>query len=180
MPLSRGCRGICAINQRVIYTILAAILCVVCYAVLHFLLNPWLALLTTVVLALMELAYVRTLPKPLGNRRPNWSFFPKYGFTINLDQDLSTAEDTALSITERLESFGFRLEQENRKLLKFSRGHPKGDFSIELAHVNLNLFLPLSEPTNATMQYGWFCAFDTGDLWQLTQQVKNALEGKNS
>ncbi|MEL6107516.1 MAG: hypothetical protein AAFU85_15860, partial [Planctomycetota bacterium] len=78
-------------------------------------------------------------------------------------------------IARCLGEIGFSIEQEKGESIKFTRGHPKGDFVIELAKVDVTVTFRDGEFANVLVEYGWVCLFDTGDLWRFASELKRHL-----
>ena len=78
----------------------------------------------------------------------------------------------------RLTDLGFSCDRQTPLALHLTRGHAKGDFSVELAKINLTVSLPLEAETELLVEADWLVAFDTGDLWQLTSEIKAIVEGE--
>ena len=72
-------------------------------------------------------------------------------------------------------SLGYEVDQQDDTQLTFARGDVAGDFSVELAQTKIVFALPFSEVQPVLIKYGFFAAFDTGDLWRLAKQVEEVL-----
>ena len=83
-----------------------------------------------------------------------------------------------LSLTQRqleknLVELGFKNKGESGAKTKFSRGSLLKDFSVEHAPVDVCLYKLLGTKHEVALIAGWAAAFDTGDLWQLTELSKD-------
>ena len=95
---------------------------------------------------------------------------------MKVPQALLGSSDPPAALGERLRNFGFRVDKRTENVLRFTRRSALGDFSIKIAKVNLTFAMPLTADTEVLVEYGSFAAFDTGDLWTFTSELKAGLE----
>ena len=96
--------------------------------------------------------------KAWGDKKPGFSFFPKYVAPYN-----KPVQDIKDSLTK----LGFK-ETENKI---YRRGKVYGDFSAKA----IKLSVIVDESANQVKVYASFFGilFDTGDLWQVTSDIVN-------
>jgi hypothetical protein len=122
-----------------------------------------------VAVILITLSY-KFLPfRESGDRKPRLAIFPKYKKLVN--HSLSDAQ-----LEERLSEFGFRKVKHADSVARYSRGSVLGDFSINLAKVDVGLREISPGVHEVTVQAGWVAAFDTGDHWQFITELASKLE----
>ncbi len=81
-----------------------------------------------------------------------------------------------MALLYRLNQLGFVEMGRDIDQIRFTRGSILGDFSVQIAKVDLTFRLPLDTETVLQVEYGAFAAFDTGDLWKFTTELKDRLE----
>jgi hypothetical protein len=140
----------------------------------------WLVVFTgsmSLMIYVLRSGYRRQQAKSLPDRRPRVQWFPKYRATIAIPAALLGAEDSGAALGDQLGTLGFVVQERNDQVLSFKRGSVLGDFSTKLTKVDLIFSLPLSSETGLVVEYGTtLVAFDTGDLWALTAELKEMLE----
>lgn len=142
--------------------------------------DPRLAASVSAIVAVTAFFYSGKSPiQFMEGKKPRIVWMPKYRALCKPSPDIINTEDPARAITLLLSGKGFVCERQTPLALHFIRGYAKGDFSVELARVNLTVTLPITEETEMLVEAGWIAAFDTGDLWQLTQEIKSLIENGN-
>ncbi len=121
-------------------------------------------------------AYKLKSPQPLPSSKPSFCFLPKFEGSISVPPINAETTQPTDFLAERLAEAGFSVAQRTDDELVFSRGSVLGDFSVKIAKVNMRFDLPIQPSTRFTIEYGAFAAFDTGDLWQFTQELKDIVE----
>ena len=101
--------------------------------------------------------------------KPLFVLLPKYKKQVRHSK--SNAE-----LESELSRFGFDKVREEDAVAYFSRGSVLGDFSVNLAKVNLALREITPHQHELTLQSGWVAAFDTGDHWQFITELSRELE----
>jgi hypothetical protein len=117
--------------------------------------------------------------KPAGvlpASKPRFCFLPKFSSSVALPPDVTEASSPQEQLISRLEKLGFSVVRQSEDELVFSRGSALGDFTVEIAKLDITFDLPIGPSTPVEVAYGSFAAFDTGDLWQFTQELKSQLE----
>ncbi|MGV7220290.1 MAG: hypothetical protein ACQ9MH_02045 [Nitrospinales bacterium] len=112
----------------------------------------------------------------LSKLKPSFCFLPKFKLSLTLSSDIMEAKNPQKRLINRLATFGFSILRESEDKLILNRGSALGDFSIKIAKINITFDLPLRSLTSIEVEYGSFAAFDTGDLWQFSQELKKSLE----
>lgn len=106
----------------------------------------------------------------------------KYKTQINLSLEVVENSDPIRALSERLIPYGFRLSKSEKDFIKFTKGSVLGEitFSGSKMKVNLKIPIPLSQSSTVYVQYAAFAGvlFDTGDLWEITYDIKRILEDK--
>lgn len=112
----------------------------------------------------------------LPNKRPWFCWLPKFKTTVNLPSTIVNYADPLQSLGDKLQELGFRLEYQETGFARFTRGSKYGDFSTKIMKIDLTFSTPIKQETDVIVEYGEFAAFDTGDLWKLTTEVKQHLQ----
>lgn len=128
-------------------------------------------------LLVVYVLYRRAGPRDLTGSKPAFCMFPKYRFEIALPERVHSATDQIQALTRELEPMGFRPARQDDHGAVFTRGSVLGDFSIKVAKLNLRFEWPLKPITRVVIGYGVFAAFDTGDLWKFSTELKTRLSG---
>ena len=102
-------------------------------------------------------------------RKPLFSLLPKYKMTVHHSL-------TNEALEAELARFGFKKKKGRGDASCFSRGSVLGDFSINLAKVDVSLHEIAPGEHELTVQSGWMAAFDTGDHWQFITELAQKLE----
>ena len=108
----------------------------------------------------------------LSAARPKFSLLPKYRTLIDWD---SPAPD-AIAIEQKFSECGFRLVQSDDRTMHYQRGHLFGDFSVKLMKLKCTITIPENSSSTLTVEAGWMIAFDTGDLWTFTSELREKLQ----
>lgn len=161
------------LNSLSLKVIVAAIICVLLFLCVKAFVPPHIALAGTVLVAIVQAIYLAWLPRELPDQKPRWSWFPKYHFQHLISGP--SGLDGRTAITRRLGEIGFSIQQEKDDSTKFTRGHPKGDFAIELAKVDVTVTFSEGNSLSVLVEYGWVCLFDTGDLWRFSSELRRHL-----
>ena len=101
--------------------------------------------------------------------KPLFVFLPKY-------RKLVTRSKSNAELENELSRFGFDKVKQDESVSYFTRGSVLGDFSINLARVNVALREINPNQHELTVQAGWVAAFDTGDHWQFITELGRELE----
>jgi len=126
--------------------------------------------------AVVAYFYTRKAATDLPGKRPRLAWMPKYRCRCEPSASVLSSPDPARALVLRLGELGFVCERQTPLALHFSRGHAQGDFSVELAKLDVTVSLPIESSTELLVEAGWVAAFDTGDLWQLTTELKALVE----
>lgn len=126
-----------------------------------------------VVILLSVTATYKWLPyRPLSKTKPRFTLFPKYHTTIQWSKELA-------DVAEELEKYGFELRSKNQDKLILHRGSLLGDFSVKLLKLKCIVSPSENDSLSITLEAGWMIAFDTGDLWTFTTELKQKLMAKS-
>ena len=134
------------------------------------------AIAAVIALIIFLVAYKTKEPTPLPFVRPTFACLPKYITPIALPQDIIAAGSPELALGERLAEYGFSESSQTVGKVCYTRGSIVGDLSVKIAKINLTFSLPLYRRPTMTVVAGGPLAFDTGDLWKLTTELKEKLE----
>ena len=129
-----------------------------------------------VTVAVFLCAYKLGAPVRFPTVKPRFCVLPKYDVRIIPPSYLIEAADPTAELARVLKPLGFAQSRKTDKFSEFSRGSLLGDFSVEIAKVNLTFSLPIISDLHCRAVYGSFAAFDTGDLWTLCSELKNKIE----
>ena len=129
---------------------------------------------TTIVITVVAVVFLTVLYRLLPFReadgaKPSFALLPKYRKRIK--HALSSE-----ALESELSHFGFKKVKESGSVSRFSRGSIMGDFSINLARVDVAVRPIAPGEHELTVQAGWVAAFDTGDLWQFITELARKLE----
>ena len=126
--------------------------------------------LAIVVVALVVItALYHLLPhREASGKKPAFALFPKYKARIK--HSLTNEQ-----LEAKLAAFGFEKKAESGSVMNFSRGSVLGNFSIELAKVNVTLEILSKNEIEIRVNAGWVAGFDTGDHWQFTRELVEKL-----
>ena len=136
-----------------------------------------------ILLVTLKISYTLRPPAQHSENKPTICFFPKYKTQINLSLEVVENSDPIRALSERLIPYGFRLYKSEKGFIKFTKGSFLGElryFSGARMKLNLKFTIPLSQNSTVHVQYATFAGvlFDTGDLWNVTSDIKRNLEGK--
>ena len=139
--------------------------------------EAWQIVLISIVMTVIifTLMYKRIPAKPLKTRKPVVCLLPKFKTTITLTDQIINADNLIAVLSKELSKLGFNLSGQNEFWITYSRGHILADFSVDVAKVNIKVTQPISNPISIIVEYGWVAAFDTGDLWTFTTELKRKL-----
>ncbi|PQO40213.1 hypothetical protein [Blastopirellula marina] len=126
--------------------------------------------------AAIAFAYQQAKLKPLPLRAPRLAWFPKYRCRCQLAESIRTSAEPLREIALRLEPLGFECDRQTPLALHFTRGQAQGDFHIRLAKLSVTVTIPAEGEVELTVKADWLVAFDTGDLWRQTDELKRTLE----
>lgn len=126
--------------------------------------------------AAIAFAYQQTRLKSLPPQEPRLAWFPKYRCRCQLAESIRTSADPLREIALRLELLGFECDRQTPLALHFTRGQAHGDFHVRLAKLNVAVTVPAAGEVELTVKADWLVAFDTGDLWRQTDELKRTLE----
>jgi hypothetical protein len=117
---------------------------------------------------ILSLLY-KILPyRALGTKKPAIALLPKYKHL--LEHEISRQQ-----LEKELANYGFRKTDEEGNRAKFTRGSVLGDFSINLAKVNVGVIEHAQNRHELTVEAGWMVAFDTGDHWKFLTELCDKL-----
>ena len=129
-------------------------------------------------LAAITMLYKILPHRKMREKKPFISFFPKYKTKVELPSSLLESENPGKELETALSKYGFLKKSKNGSVIKYSRGHILGDFSIKLAKVNLLVTEPESGCVEISIEAGWVVVFDTGDFWKFLTELKEKIENK--
>lgn len=109
--------------------------------------------------------------RDLAHTKPALTLFPKYRTTLQLSDELS--DDAKLE--DRFSQLGFTLRKTDENKRIFYRGSLLGDFSVKILKLKCAV-VTSPDSTSLTIEAGWMIAFDTGDLWTFTSELKQKLQ----
>ena len=112
----------------------------------------------------------------LPSKKPFFCWLPKFKTTVELPPKIVNYGNPLQSLGDKLQELGFRLESQEASYARFTRGSKYGDFSTKIMKIDLTFSTPIKQETDMLVEYGEFAAFDTGDLWKLTNEVKQHLQ----
>jgi hypothetical protein len=121
--------------------------------------------------------YRRRNPSPLEPEKPRFKWMPKYTVPVRLPDPILAAEKPSDELERRLSALGFTLSHWTREQVFFSRGKTWGDFSMKYIRLRLAFPFPLAAESEMRVEVADVCLFDTGDLWQLSHQLRDLLAG---
>ena len=121
-------------------------------------------------------AYKLKSPRPLPASKPSFCLLPKFESSISLPRSIAEAAQPSEPLAERMAEADFSVAQQTDDALVFSRGSVLGGFSVEIAKITVRFTLPLQSSARFSIEYGSFAAFDTGDLWQFTEELTARVE----
>ena len=128
------------------------------------------AIISAVVgVAVMTVSYKLAPYREANGNRPLFVLLPKYRKLI---QHTKSSEE----LEGELSRFGFNKVRQADDVTYYTRGSVLGDFSINLAKVNVALREVAPHQHELTVQAGWVAAFDTGDHWQFITELGRELE----
>ncbi|MGF1579639.1 MAG: hypothetical protein ACFCD0_09775 [Gemmataceae bacterium] len=133
-------------------------------------------LVIVAVIFTVALGYKLRWPSTLPPTKPFISWFPKYRTVVVLTPVVVENQEPEMALLYRLNQLGFVEMGRDIDQIRFTRGSILGDFSVQIAKVDLTFRLPLDTETVLQVEYGAFAAFDTGDLWKFTTELKDRLE----
>ncbi len=122
-----------------------------------------------VAVVLLTVLYKLIPFREADGRKPLFVFMPKYKKLVRHSKSNDELES-------ELSRFGFNKVKEADAVAYFSRGSVLGDFSINLAKVNVALREITPNQHELTVQAGWMAAFDMGDHWQFITELGRELE----
>lgn len=121
--------------------------------------------------------YRRRDPSPLEPEKPRFKWLPKYSVPVRLPDSVLHAKAPSDELERRLAALGFKLSHWTREQVFFARGKSWGDFSMKYIRVRIVFPFPLVAESEMRVEVADVCLFDTGDLWQLSHQVRDSLAG---
>ena len=128
------------------------------------------AILAAVIAVIFLTVGYRVAPfREADGSKPLFVFLPKY-------KKLVTHSKSNAELENELSRFGFEKVREDDAITYFTRGSVLGDFSINLAKVDVALREITPNQHELTVQAGWVAAFDTGDHWQFITELGRELE----
>jgi hypothetical protein len=124
---------------------------------------------------LLIAAAARKPSRLLPEKKPAFEFSPAYQVPIVLSDSILFATTPESELARKVETLGFSPVEKTADKVLFRRGSLLGDFSIKIIRVDLAFSLPLSRESLATVRYGSFCLFDTGDLWSFCSELRSKV-----
>jgi hypothetical protein len=119
--------------------------------------------------------YRRRAPTPLEPTEPRCKWMPKYMVPVRLPGSVLAAEAPSDELERRLAPLGFKLLHWTREQVFFARGKSWGDFSMKYIRLQVAFPFPLEPESAMRVEVADVCLFDTGDLWRLCHQIRDAL-----
>jgi len=167
-------------NPKRASTALAAVTCLSAWGVMTYAsIDPRLVATVLGIVAVAAYFYHQQSARELPEKRPRFAWMPKYRCHCTVPDSMRSSSDPARALVLRLTDRGFACDRQTPVALHLTRGHAKGDFSVELAKINLTFSLPIEVQTELVVEADWVAAFDTGDLWQLTTELKALVEAES-
>lgn len=130
---------------------------------------------TAVIVAVVTLVYKALPHRQLPEVKSGFTLFPKYQTSV----DWGPTAPGELAIEEKFAESRFELSGTAENEMHFQRGHLLGDFSLKLVKLRCRLTLPENGSSILTVEGGWMIAFDTGDLWTITSELKRNLPSES-
>lgn len=127
-----------------------------------------------VVLAVCAFIYKGLPFRSVGESKPAFCLFPKYEVTICWREP----QPEMASMEAMLSKYGFTAVSIDDRKAVFDRGKLLGDFSVKLLKLRCVVEAPKDGESRLTLQARWMIAFDTGDLWRFTTELKQKLESE--
>lgn len=159
-------------RSKEVFAGLAAMCCLSAWGLMTYAdIDPRLLATMFAVVGVVAYFYSRKSATDLPDKRPSIAWMPKYRSRCTLSEAIRSSSDPARALVIRLGEAGFSCERQTPLALHFTRGHARGDFSVEIAKINLVVSLPIETEVDLIVEAGWLVAFDTGDLWQLTKEL---------
>ena len=121
-------------------------------------------LIGTVAIAASALAYRRAPFRTHRPAKPSFVFFPKYEAAFGCSSD---------ALRQALLSLGFKPGDPKKDTI--DRGKWYGDFSLKLAWLRAEVD---AERQRLRLYAPFLIFFDTGDTWQLTQEIVSAANDR--
>ncbi len=128
-----------------------------------------------IVVVIFTLMYKMIPARPLKTKKPYFVLLPKFKTDVTLADRIINTNNPLATLSEELSKFGFTPSMQDESWATYSRGHILGDFSVNITKVNIKVAQPISNPISIFVEYGWVAAFDTGDLWRFTTELKHKL-----
>jgi len=125
-----------------------------------------------VVIVLFTLTYKLIPYRDLPDAKPGFALFPKYRTSI----DWSPEAPDVPELEEKFVRFGFRVCRSDENGMSFKRGQLLGDFTVKLLKLKCTISAPENGSSSLSLEAGWMIAFDTGDLWTFTSELKQKLQ----
>ena len=113
-------------------------------------------------IAAFLIAYKSKGPEPLPEQKPLFTFLPKYVVALPIPGRTLAADDSVAELEQLLKPIGFAISARSADTVRFSRGSMLGDFSVDIAKLDLKFPLPVKSEAHVEVSYGSFAAFDTG------------------
>lgn len=135
-------------------------------------------IITILAIATLTIAYKQ---KSYSNTSPGrLAWLPKYQVNITLPLAILNAQRPWVVLDELLAPLGFRRGNEDYFPIEYRRGYLVGDFSRKLVGLKLNFHeIPNGcHECKVSLEASWMVLFDTTDLWDTLQSVKQAIEGE--
>ena len=125
--------------------------------------------------SLVRAIYRKRRPCSLEARKPRLKWFPKYEISIQLPRKVVKSDTPEEELEKILAESGFKIDCWTRESIQLTRGKSWGDFSAKLVKLRLTLPLPLKESSSMKLEAADVCLFDTGDLWELTNELAQRI-----
>ena len=129
-------------------------------------------IIAAVAVGAITLVYQAIPCRELPEVRPGFSLLPKYRTSIDWD---SPAPDP-IAIEQKFAACGFQLVRSDDHAMHYQRGKLLGDFSVKVLKLKCTISIPDNGSSTLTVEAGWMIAFDSGDLWTFTSELKANLE----
>jgi hypothetical protein len=130
-----------------------------------------------IISTLFRVIYRRRKVQPLESRKPFIKWLPKYRTEVQVPEPVASSDDSTLALEGILEELGFELAHWTRETVVFRRGKSWGDFSVRLIPLHVSFSLPLRGTCFMDVEVATVCLFDSGDLWKLTHELRELVEG---
>lgn len=139
--------------------------------------NKYIFFLFVAVFIVLCFFLYRKIPfRRFTSKRPFLIFFPKYLLKNIKVNSVDTPLGKLEHITSKLTEISFELKTNSPSKLFFSRGHFLGDFSTDIAKLDVYVDTDNHGELNISIEYGQFALFDTGDLWKITKKIHDLIE----